>query len=94
MYCKIVAAVYIFVISLFFILLSVNKYDKVINAYDFISCSIPSYPYLKYSKFKLLTYLEDILANIRMGDNYFDSQVKGVWDHIGQSIGGLESSKG
>ena len=60
----------------------------------FFSCSIPSNLYLKYSKFKLLTYLEDILANNRIGDNYFNSQVKGVWGHIGQSIGGLESSQG
>ncbi len=56
----------------------------------------PSNPYLKYSKFKRLkySYLEDILANNRIGDNYLNSQVKGVWDHIRQSIGGMEPSKG
>ena len=58
------------------------------------SCSIPRNPYLKYRIFKVLTYLEDILANNRIGNNYFNSQVKGVWHHIGQSIGGLESSEG
>ena len=68
---------------------------KVINAYDFISCSIRCYPYLKYSKFKLLSYLEVILATNWNDDAYFDSEVKGgVWDHIGQSIRGLESSQG
>lgn len=40
-----------------------------------------------------MKYLEDILVNNRIGDNYFDSQGKGVWNHIGQSVGGLESSK-
>ena len=83
--------IHIFHVNVFiFLLYSVYTYIVFIILYNYVFMFI----LYVFIVLRAVLSVEDILANNRIGDNYFDSQVKGVWDHIGQSIGGLESSKG
>ena len=75
LYCKIIV-VFVYLSIFSFVFLYINK--VVINASDFILCSLVNYPFLKNSKSKLLIYLEVMVAtNLRNADNYFGSQVEG-----------------